>query len=30
MMRVMENLEVYRARLAGGAGPLMLTRDLKR
>ncbi len=30
MMRVMENLQVYRARLAGGIGPLTLTRDLKR
>lgn len=30
MMRVMENLEVYRARLAGGTGPLTLTRDLGR
>jgi soluble lytic murein transglycosylase len=30
MMRVMENLEVYRARLAGGTGPLTLTEDLKR
>jgi soluble lytic murein transglycosylase len=30
MMRVMENLEVYRARLAGGTGPLTLTQDLKR
>jgi soluble lytic murein transglycosylase len=30
MMRVMENLEVYRARLAGGTGPLTLSEDLKR
>jgi soluble lytic murein transglycosylase len=30
MMRVMENLEVYRARLAGGTGPLTLSQDLKR
>jgi soluble lytic murein transglycosylase len=30
MMRVMENLEVYRARLAGGTGTLSLTEDLKR
>ena len=30
MMRVMENLQVYRARLAGGTGPLTLTEDLKR
>lgn len=30
MMRVMENLEVYRARLAGGTARLALTRDLTR
>jgi soluble lytic murein transglycosylase len=30
MMRVMENIQVYRARLAGGTGPLTLTEDLKR
>jgi soluble lytic murein transglycosylase len=30
MMRVMENLEVYRARLAGGSGPLTLSADLRR
>ncbi|HEY4031615.1 MAG TPA: transglycosylase SLT domain-containing protein [Caulobacteraceae bacterium] len=30
MMRVMENLEVYRARLNGGTGPLTLSQDLKR
>jgi soluble lytic murein transglycosylase len=30
MMRVMENLEVYRARLSGGTGPLTLSEDLKR
>jgi soluble lytic murein transglycosylase len=30
MMRVMENLEVYRARLSGGSGPLTLSADLKR
>jgi soluble lytic murein transglycosylase len=30
MMRVMENLQVYRARLTGGTGPLTLTEDLKR
>jgi soluble lytic murein transglycosylase len=30
MMRVMENLQVYRARLAGGTGSLSLTEDLKR
>jgi soluble lytic murein transglycosylase len=30
MMRVMENLEVYRARLAGGTGPLTLIEDLRR
>ncbi len=30
MMRVMENLEVYRARLAGGTGPLTLSQDLRR
>jgi soluble lytic murein transglycosylase len=30
MMRVMENLEVYRARLAGGSGPLTLSQDLRR
>ncbi|MGZ3313714.1 MAG: transglycosylase SLT domain-containing protein, partial [Caulobacteraceae bacterium] len=30
MMRVMENLEVYRARLAGGTGPLTLTEELRR
>ncbi len=30
MMRVMENLQVYRARLAGGTGPLTLTEDLRR
>jgi soluble lytic murein transglycosylase len=30
MMRVMENLEVYRARLAGGTGPLTLAEDLRR
>ncbi len=30
VMRVMENLEVYRARLAGGSAPLTLTADLHR
>lgn len=30
MMRVMENLQVYRARLAGGTGPLTLDADLRR
>jgi soluble lytic murein transglycosylase len=30
MMRVMENLEVYRARLAGGTGRLTLSQDLRR
>jgi soluble lytic murein transglycosylase len=27
---VMENMQVYRARLGGGSGPLTLTADLKR
>ena len=30
MMRVMENLQVYRARLGGGAAPLTLSADLRR
>lgn len=30
MMRVMENMQVYRARLNGGAGPLTIAADLKR
>jgi soluble lytic murein transglycosylase len=30
MMRVMENMQVYRARLNGGTGPLTLSADLKR
>jgi soluble lytic murein transglycosylase len=30
MMRVMENMQVYRARLSGGTGPLTLSADLKR
>ena len=30
MMRVMENMQVYRARLSGGSGPLSLSSDLKR
>jgi len=30
VMRVMENMEVYRAKLAGGSAPLTLTADLKR
>jgi soluble lytic murein transglycosylase len=30
MMRVMENLQIYRARLNGGQGPLTPSRDLKR
>jgi soluble lytic murein transglycosylase len=30
VMRVMETLEVYRARMNGGRGPLTLSRDLKR
>lgn len=30
IMRVMENMQVYRARLAGGTGPLTLSQDLKR
>jgi soluble lytic murein transglycosylase len=30
VMRVMENMQVYRARLNGGTGPLTLTADLKR
>ena len=30
VMRVMENYQVYRARLAGGAAPLTLAADLKR
>ena len=29
-MRVMENVEVYRARLAGGVAPLTIAADLKR
>ena len=30
VMRVMENVQVYRARLAGGSAPLTLTEDLRR
>ena len=30
MMRVMENMQVYRARLNGGSGPLTLSSDLRR
>ena len=30
VMRVMENVEVYRARLAGGSAPLTIAADLKR
>jgi soluble lytic murein transglycosylase len=30
VMRVMENMEVYRAKLAGGSAPLTITADLKR
>jgi soluble lytic murein transglycosylase len=30
VMRVMENMQVYRARLAGGRAPLTLSQDLKR
>ena len=30
VMRVMENVQVYRARLAGGSAPLTLASDLKR
>lgn len=30
VMRVMEGMQVYRARLAGGAAPITLTADLKR
>ena len=30
VMRVMENVQVYRARLAGGAAPLSIAADLKR
>ena len=29
-MRVMENVQVYRARLGGGSAPLTLTEDLRR
>jgi soluble lytic murein transglycosylase len=29
-MRVMEGMQVYRARLAGGSAPITLTADLKR
>jgi len=30
VMRVMENVQVYRAKLAGGSAPITLTADLKR
>lgn len=30
VMRVMEGMQVYRARLAGGSAPITLTKDLKR
>ena len=30
MMRVMENMQIYRARLNGGSGPLTLSSDLRR
>jgi soluble lytic murein transglycosylase len=30
MMRVMENMQVYKARLNGGTGPLTLSQDLRR
>ena len=30
VMRVMENVQVYRAKLNGGASPISLTADLKR
>lgn len=30
MMRVMENMQIYRARLNGGTGPLTLSQDLSR
>ena len=30
VMRVMENMEVYRAKMAGGSAPLTITADLKR
>ena len=30
VMRVMENVQVYRAKLAGGSAPITLTQDLKR
>ena len=30
MMRVMENMQVYRARLNGGSAPLTLSEDLRR
>jgi len=30
VMRVMENVEVYRAKLAGGSAPITITEDLKR
>jgi hypothetical protein len=29
-MRVMENVQVYRARLNGGSAPLTLSKDLRR
>src|SRR5260221_12964777 len=30
VMRVMENMQIYRAKLAGGSAPITLTADLKR